>query len=155
MDDAALREELDYLGIDQNNLLLVAVLPLIEVAWADGRIRPGEREVVLAAAERHAVLDDRGREVLESWLHDRPSGYYLQRGRRVLLALADRPDNAVDLEMLDEVGAFCEGVARATGGLFGLRGIADEERKAIDDIVEALAVDRSMTWEELRRTLRG
>ena len=92
-----------------------------------------------------------------AWLTRPPSGHYLLRARKVLSELANRnvgPGSEVDLKALDEIGAFCEGVAKAAGGLFGIGTVGRDERQAIEEIVSALGVERSASWKDLKQEFR-
>jgi hypothetical protein len=48
--DRAILEKLVELGIDAATWAALSLVPLVEVAWADGDVKAKEREAVLAAA---------------------------------------------------------------------------------------------------------
>ena len=48
--DAESVRELASLGLDKRNYKAVCLLPLVEIAWADGVVQPGERTAILKAA---------------------------------------------------------------------------------------------------------
>ena len=68
------------------------LLPLVYVAWADGKMENVERERIVWLARRHFRIGERGVRLLESWLAAPPSRRYIERGLMDLLALARRPD---------------------------------------------------------------
>ena len=78
------------LGIDRRNLRSLPVLPLVEVAWADGEVQEAERELILRLAEDRYHLEEEGRRMLRNWLHHKPSQAYVHRGQEVLLSLCKR-----------------------------------------------------------------
>ena len=96
-DHDKLLRELQFLGIDETMVELLALLPLIQVAWADGTVQAKERELILELASTSYHLPDDARTMLEDWLSHPPSQRYLARGRRALLALAnERADFDLD-----------------------------------------------------------
>lgn len=156
MTDAELRDELEFLGIDEANYELVALLPLVQVAWADGDVQRDEAELIIAAAKRRGLLDDNGVMVLKGWLNRRPSGFYIQRARRLLSELVNRHRGLgkdVDLGTLQEVVAFCDGVAQSAGGFFGIGKVHRDEIAAIEEIATALGVRRDLSWEDVKERL--
>ena len=154
MDDRELIESLHYLGIDENNCRVIALLPLARVAWADGGIQPAERAVILSIAKDGGFVDDETERTLTGWLTNAPSDTYFARGSQVLVALARRggahPSN-VDAATIDAVLGYCETVARAAGGLFGLAfAVSRSEREAMAEIARALRMDpNDASWTDL------
>ena len=55
MSDAILHE-LHFLGVDETSVEVLALLPLIQVAWADGEVQEQERETILALARERYHL---------------------------------------------------------------------------------------------------
>ncbi|MBW1880367.1 MAG: hypothetical protein JRJ84_18575 [Deltaproteobacteria bacterium] len=157
MNDDQMRQELAFLGIEAESYGLVALLPLVRVAWADGSVQEAERRLITDIATKRGLLEEGGIETLEGWLKEPPSAYYLKRARKVLGELVNRtsgPGSEVDLKTLDETIAFCEGVARSAGGLFGVGSVKKDERLAIEEIVKALGVKRSLGWKDLKGQFR-
>jgi len=154
MSQEELNEELQQLGIDEGSYKMVALLPLVHVAWADGAVQASERTLILKIADKRGFADEAGAKVLESWLKDQPSPYFLHRGRKVLEELYDRQSGIgaeIDKAFLEDLLAFCEGVADSAGGVFGLFGrVANEEKEAISKIAGALRVDPSKRWADVK-----
>ncbi len=155
MNDKSLIAELRFLGIDKDSHRVVILLPLIQVAWADGTVQSAERALILDIAEKHRLLGSDGGRILEGWLMNAPTHDYLERGRRCLIALAARAGHdlgdSLNERTLAEVLEMCERVAEASGGLFGLLWSVDEqERAAITEIAAALHVEKKAGegWEE-------
>ena len=101
-------------------LATMSIIPLIEVAWADGKVNEGERDAVLKGAESYGLLKDQiGFSLLEQWLGHRPpaglleSWIYYIRGLCPLLSGAEREILKADLTQR------ARAVAEATGGLIG------------------------------------
>ncbi len=143
MTDAEITLGLGRLGIDKASYRVLTFLPLVQVAWADGRIQDAERKIILDTAARHGCAEGPGAEVLHGWLTDRPSDRYFARGRQLLLALAHkRRGLGADLQMRDvaDLVDLCEDVAHAAGGLFGVFPVHVQERRAITEIMGEIGV---------------
>lgn len=172
--DAEEREllgELEALGLDAESFRAIALLPLVEVAWADGRTQPDERRLIAEIARGHSLLQGQGMEVLKGWLLERPSADAFDRGRKLFVKLAMRKQGVgADLpeSSLEFVVDLCAVVAESAGGLFGLFfTTSDSERAAIaaitnkiDKEASKLAPKRgivgrtiSMDWKELMSAL--
>jgi hypothetical protein len=147
MTEDALREALDALGISADQWRLIALLPLVEVAWADEHVQEAERDLILTVAAEHGVLSS-GWHLLEQWLTERPSQAFLDRARRLLVLLADRHrgiGSDAPVGLLGDLRVRCEEVASAAGGLLGLAWTIDpRERAALDAIRRALAAPPSL-----------
>ncbi len=140
LSDDALRQELEALGIQADAHRVIALIPLIQVAWADGRIQAGERQAIHDIAVGAGLADEDSLVLLDKRLNERPTEYTMSRARKALAALAYRAAfDGVTPETLEEVVAYCESVAEAAGGLFGLRSpINKDEKAAITDIAQDL-----------------
>lgn len=137
MKDGVLRAQLRSLGIDSRTWRAAALLPLVEVAWADGRVQTAERKHILELAHKSGALAGDGRLVVEGWLAFQPSPGYFRRGRDVIRALQDQL--AEDGVALNDILDGCEAVARAAGGLFGIIGtVAPVERNLLAEIADEL-----------------
>src|SRR5262245_10054726 len=72
--DPNLLANLAKLQINPATLAALSVVPLIDVAWADGTVSPEERDAVLKAAVESGVQKDGpGYRQLQAWLETRPS----------------------------------------------------------------------------------
>lgn len=145
MTDAELADALKALGMDIASWRSLPLLPLVQVAWADGAVQEAEQELILSLANQRYHLEEEGMRMLRNWLHHPPSSAYVTRGREVLLALCER-EVAGSREHLADVIVFAKDVARAAGGFFGFGAIAPEEASAIDAIALALRIEHERPW---------
>lgn len=150
MTDRELAEALKALGMDAASFRALPLLPLVQVAWADGTVQDAERDLILRLAADRFRLDEEGQRMLRNWLHHPPSHTYVRRGQQVLLALCryGGGGEALGRESLADVIDFAKQVARAAGGFFGLGAIAAEEAEAIDAIARALDIPHERPWIE-------
>lgn len=142
MTDPELLEALAALGVTPETWRAALLLPLVEVAWADGAVQAPERTRILAVAGEHGLLDGPAGPVVRRWLETRPDEAVTALGRRVVVALAHRhrgPGADLGTDALADVARQCVQVARAAGGLFDLAFTVDQrERDAIAAITAAL-----------------
>ncbi len=140
--DDQLREELGQLGLNERSFRALALLPLVEVAWADHQIQSEEKDKIIQIARGHKLLTRSGAEVLKDWLTDRPSPETFARGRKLLVALAHHEGQVgsdMPPEALQTVLEFCAHVAEAAGGLFGVFWtISGAEKRALREIAQAI-----------------
>lgn len=148
--DQELIRRLEYLGLDAASYRAIALLPLVEVAWADGTIQRAEKSLIVKIAEENYFDMGDGPRILQGWLDERPSEEYFQKGRELLVALAKRERGiGSDLGAQTLVGLLelCEDVAKAAGGLFGVVfTVESQEKEAIRDISSALSLAPQVNW---------
>ena len=126
------------------------------MAWADGEVQEQERETILQIAREKYQLGDEGAVMLTNWLTHPPSDAYLERGRRLLVALAhEREGFDLSPGQLGDVVAFCRQVAEAAGGFLGFRTVSGEEADAIEAIARALSIsgDRAFSLDDFDEDL--
>ena len=138
MNDQQLLDELHFLGIDADSYAVLAMLPLVQVAWADGEVQPPEQELILRVAGGHGLLEGKSGAILQRWLSKPPSDEQIRRGRTLLVTLSHRQQglgSALDAGTLRDVQSLCIQVARSAGGVFDLLFTVDpSEQAAIDEI---------------------
>jgi hypothetical protein len=130
--DPALLDALQAEGITPENLALLHLTPLIEVAWAEGEVTPRERELVLALAARRGVEPDTpSYQRLAGWLDQNPGQDFFATATnaiRKMMALQDLGTR--DAEKRDLL-AWSTRIAEATGGILGMMPISGEERECL------------------------
>jgi tellurite resistance protein len=131
IDDEQLAERIRSLGFEGDTARVLHLMPLVEVAWADGSLSPNERHVILQAADAHGIKPgSQGAVLLASMLEQRPSDTVLEEILEVLMKLL----HAKDLHPGDVLEA-CVDVAQASGGFLGLGDkVSSEERAMIEKI---------------------
>ncbi len=123
---------------------LLALVPLVKVAWAEGRITRRERALIMQAARRQGVEENSTADaVLSKWLDARPPEEFFERAfvhlRSLLHALPEDGGNDVVLDLL----SLCTSVAEVSGGSPSVRAggrmICDEEVASVKSIAANLA----------------
>src|SRR6476620_6063388 len=74
MSDDAVLDKLVALGLRANTIAALSLVPLIQVAWADGTIQDNERTAILQGAHGKGLEQGTdGYELLQTWLAKKPS----------------------------------------------------------------------------------
>jgi hypothetical protein len=132
IDDPELLEKLVDLGIDARSWTALALVPLIEVAWADGRMEAKERDAVLAAAREHGVpLDSPGHALLENMLATRPDAAVFAAWGGYVTELAANFTAEERDAMRARLVERARKVARSAGGMLGIGAISEAEKRVI------------------------
>ena len=141
------------LRIPREAYRLVTLLPLVHVAWADGRIQREERKLILQIAAERGILENGGRETLEHWLTTPPNPAQLKGNITILNELArsrGQMADEFDADSLQMLLAWCQDVADAAGGLLGLVPARREaEHAALKSIATALDIHSAKGWNSL------
>lgn len=138
--DKALLANLAKLKITPQTLAALSVVPLIDVAWADGSIAPEEREAVLkAAVESGMPKDGPGYRQLETWLTTRPDERLLDVWADYVATLSKHLDPKDYHHVRDNLLARAKNVAQAAGGYLGYGSISPSEHKVLDKLAAAFA----------------
>ena len=151
-----LQKSFARLGVRSSDYRVLKLLPLIYVAWADGKMEKVERERIHSFASRHYDLSADGMGVLAGWLRHRPSHDYIAEGLRDIYQLALSSDDLeIDFSELPALLSYAEGVARSTAdALDQPSAVSPEEERALDEIARALHIDHGESWARLLEELR-
>jgi len=145
--DPALLKELQNLGFTPDTVMLLPLVPLLEMAWAEGGITAAERDLtVRLARSRGVVADSVADRQLTQWMATRPDpSVFARAGRLTAAMLASGSDQATSGLTADELVAYCERIAAASGGILGLRlgSVSAEEKSLLSRIASDLKARRS------------
>lgn len=151
-----LEQALLDLGLDAESYRALLILPLVQIAWADGDIAAPEQAELLKAAE-HVAVGPEGLRLVRDWVSHRPSDAYFERGQALLRGMAERGESAFDRAALQQVVSLGDKIARSSGGLFGLFAVSREEAeamRALKTVLATTAADAPGRAPE-KRTTRG
>jgi hypothetical protein len=137
--DPAMIHELAELGFTTETVKLLPLIPVLEMAWAEGGVTPAERKMVIDVARARGI--DEGttadHQLLE-WLDRRPDESVFRRAGRLINALF-ASEARVSLTP-DELLKYCEAIADASGGVFGIRRVSAEERATLERIANEIKI---------------
>lgn len=132
-------EKLVGLGVEADTWAAVSIAPLVEVAWADGRIEDSERRAVLSAAEANGIQPGSPSfTLLENWLSRRPDGRLLEAWRGFIVGLCTELTQSDRDALKDQVVGRARTVAVSAGGFLGLGNkVSTEEDVILKELAEA------------------
>ena len=138
--DEAFLARLDTLGIEPQTVLAVVLVPLVFVAWADGKLDDREREAILAAArDRGVAAEQTARRLLASALEHRPDPKLLALWKTFAKRLWGRFTADERWQMRQHVLHSAREVAEAAGGMLGITSpISAAERKILEEMEKVL-----------------
>lgn len=123
-------------GIDAERAALLPLLPLVEVAWADGGTGSEKRRRVLdLAALTDLPCVPRPWGLLLRLLAERPPHELFRAGEVALAAMLAQLPRIERATVAAELRALCRTVARPSAGSGGLRALSGAERRVIDRLV--------------------
>lgn len=136
--NGAVLQKLVDLDIHPEIVASLAVVPLVEVAWADGRIEDKERAAIMeASAQGGMAKGSPDYEILERWLSRRPGPELLEAWTHYVQGLCEMmaPDErqALRRDLVDRARR----VAEAAGGFLGLTSPISRAEQAMLGTLEA------------------
>ena len=150
--DEEIIEALQRLGYTRDTWRLFYLMPLVEVAWANGYVADPARKLILEIAKSHKITEDTpAYKQLEEWLTDKPSDKFLETSLWAVcvvnFALPTEQQPITNSELLN----YAARIAKADAGIGGVP--SDEEQRLLDHISSELKRDRSdvPNIEKLRR----
>lgn len=137
--DEAVLDKLVALNVRPETLASLAMIPLVEIAWADGSIGDKEREAILkASAEKGFAKGSIDYALIESWLTHRPPTSMLDAWVQYIQGLCSSMDKTQIARLRDELVGHARDIAEAGGGFLGLVSkISDAEQIMIDRLKAA------------------
>jgi hypothetical protein len=137
--DEEILSDLQALGYTPETVMLLHLVPLVQVAWAEGGVSDRERDLIAQAARSRGI--DGGSEAdrqLTAWLERRPSDEFFEKTLRAIRAmLAAQPDAEGAVAGRDLL-SYCTRIASASGGVLGFGKVSDEERALLARITAEL-----------------
>ena len=137
--DPVMLQELEALGFTPETVSLLPLVPIVQVAWAEGGVSDDERKLILQFARGRNIREGSpADEQLSAWLEERPSEDVFARATRLIRAMLDRPEGQTAMWSIDDLIHHCEEIAEASGGILGFHKISGEEKALLGRIQRAL-----------------
>lgn len=140
LDDPELVHELSALGFTIDTVDLLPLMPLVQMAWAEGGVTEAERKLIVELARSRGIADGSVADgQLMAWLATAPSPEVFSRSTRLIRAMLASPTQASGVLSAEELVGYCEAIATASGGILGMRKVSGDERALLSQIAAELS----------------
>jgi hypothetical protein len=120
------------LGIRAKTVMALSLVPLVCVAWADGRLDKAERTAILEAAiQNRCPAGSAGFQLLDHWLERAPDASLFNAWRDYVRALAATLPADARQTLQHDVISHARSVASAAGGILGVGRISKQEERVL------------------------
>lgn len=135
--DPQLLKELEALGFTPDTVVLLPLVPLLQVAWAEGGVSSAERAVLVQLARSRGVADGSAADrQLGEWIARNPGEAVFAQATRLIRAMLD--SSAAAGVTADDLVQQAEAIAAASGGMFGINKVSAEERQLLASLAQEL-----------------
>ncbi|HKX29760.1 MAG TPA: hypothetical protein VJ302_18870 [Blastocatellia bacterium] len=141
--DQEVLETLQELGYSPETVRLMPIIPLVQVAWAEGGVTPKERELIMEIADSRGITPEMpAYDQLLTWLEQEPPPeFYTQTLRALRYVLESLPAD-LRIESRQSLIEYCTQIAEVSGGILGFGKISDDERMLIARIATEISQHR-------------
>ena len=141
--DAEILQGLQDLGYTTDTITLLHLVPLVQMAWAEGHVTMRERDLIIEAARARGIESGSPADrQLQGWLAARPSEELFTTTLRAIAAMMQsRPEDERKAGENDLL-SYLTSIATASGGVLGWGAVSDEERAVLARVTQALHKDK-------------
>ena len=138
LDNDAVLEKLVTLGIQPETMACLSLTPLIEIAWADGKVDDKEWDAVMKAAEKEGITRDSIEfDLLSHWITRKPDASLLEAWRHFIQALCEKLSADERAELQEKIMGHAKAIAKVSGGFLGLGAVSATEQQVIEKLESA------------------
>lgn len=139
--DAEVLDKLVEMEIGPDTWAALSLIPLVEVAWADGKMEDKERQAILSAAEAGGVATGTpSHDLLEGWLQRRPDKQLIGLWGEYIVGLCSQMNASQRESLQREVVGRARTIAESAGGILGLGNkVSPEEAAVLTELEKAFA----------------
>jgi hypothetical protein len=137
-DDEVLRD-LQDLGYTPETVMMLYLVPVIQIAWAEGGVSEKERALIVKAARSRGITEGTPcDQQLNMWLSSRPSDEMFEKTLRAIRTILQAQPSDVREASEKDLLSLATAIASASGGIVGFRTVSDEERQILAHINDEL-----------------
>lgn len=135
IDNEEILDALVELEIEPVTMVAFSLVPLVEVAWADGEIQAKERDAIIQAAIEGGVEEGSPTcDLLRNWLEMKPDPKLLEVWKGYMEVLKDSLGERSRAQLKSGTMGRARAVAEAAGGFLGVASISAAEKKMIEEL---------------------
>jgi hypothetical protein len=138
LSDPELIKELQALGFTTDTVVLLPLIPLVQMAWAEGGVSDAERKLIVQFAQSRGIAEGSAADrQLSEWFAHQPDPSVFTRATRLIRAMLAAPTADAGLTA-DDLVRYSESIAAASGGILGMKKVSAEERALLATIASSL-----------------
>jgi hypothetical protein len=131
-------EKLVELNIRPETLTSLSLIPLVEMAWADGNVDDKEKNEVLTCAEKMGFAKGSADyKILAQWMTHRPSKELLDAWIHYIQGLCEKLAHIDKSELKNELVENIRSIAMASGGFLGMGSVSKKESDMLTKLENA------------------
>jgi hypothetical protein len=137
--DLELLKDVERLGFTAETASLLPLIPVLQVAWAEGDVTSAERALILDLARHRGIDPDSpaGRQ-LGLWLEHAPAPSVFTGAMRLIEAMLEAGATGAAAVSADDLVKYCESIAHASGGILGIGAVSSAERRVLEQVETTL-----------------
>jgi hypothetical protein len=137
--DEEILRDLETLGYTPETVMLLHLVPLLQMAWAEGGVSNRERALIIDAARARGIEEGSAADrQLATWLTTRPSAELFEKTLRAIGAILQvRPSGEREASRRDLL-SYSMAIASASGGILGFGKVSPEEQRVLARISEEI-----------------
>jgi hypothetical protein len=135
IDSEEIIDALVDLEVEPETLVAFSLVPLVEVAWADGAIQPKERDAIIKAAVEQGVEEGSPTcALLRNWLQTKPEVMLLEVWKGYIEELKGSLAPRSREHLKSGTMGRARAIAEAAGGFLGVASISAAEKKMLEEL---------------------
>jgi len=139
LQEPALLQALLDLGFTPDTVSLLPLVPVVQMAWAEGGVTKHEFELVMKLAAARGIAEGSpAHRQLADWMGTRPPTAVFTGAGRLIRAMLESGSDQVSNLSAEDLVAYCEQIAGASGGVLGMGRVSPEERALLRSIATEL-----------------
>lgn len=148
--DREVLEALQDLGYTSDTIRLLSIVPLLQIAWAEGGVTDDERKMILEIASSRGIAEDtKAYQQMMQWLENEPPQEFFDNTLRAVSYMIEALPEDQRQSSRQNLVEYCTQVAEVSGGILGFRKISDEERLLIARIATEIGQNRPAAVKQL------
>jgi len=137
-DEEVLRD-LQELGYTPETVMMLYLVPVIQIAWAEGGVSQKERDLIVKAARSRGITEGTPcDQQLNIWLTTRPSDEMFEKSLRAIRTLLQAQSGDAREASEKDLLSLATAIASASGGIVGFGAVSAEERQILSHINDEL-----------------
>jgi hypothetical protein len=138
--DEEVLKAMEDLGYKPETLMLIHLIPLVQVAWAEGGVSDRERALIVEAARSRGIQPGSAADRhLATLLAERPSDAFFDKTLQAITAMLDGAAPEQGEADRRNLLTYSTAIASASGGILGFAKVSAEEQRVLKRITDELA----------------